>query len=344
MNGTSMRQPLITRQVGWFLLFALLANSCLSLLFAVLPLFASDTTGNEVIAGLTTGTMMLVTVLVELATPRLMSAIGYRRSMELGAVLLGLPALLLIPFAETWAILLVAAIRGAGLAITVVATTALAAHLFPPERRGEGLGIFGAVISLPAVALLPLGLWLAETIGFESTFLIAGALTVVALAISRTLPTLHPGATPAHGVMTELREPGILQPTVIFGLSTFAVGILITYLALAVPEDRRHIAAIGLFVQAVCTAFGRYGSGRLGDRLGAGSLLAPSMLLCAVGMTLIVATGSTISILAGMAVFGLGLGGAQNTSLTMMFERAASDRYAQVSVIWNLAYDAGQPA
>ena len=114
MNGTSMRQPLITRQVGWFLLFALLANSCLSLLFAVLPLFASDTTGNEVIAGLTTGTMMLVTVLVELATPRLMSAIGYRRSMELGAVLLGLPALLLIPFAETWAILLVAAIRGAG--------------------------------------------------------------------------------------------------------------------------------------------------------------------------------------------------------------------------------------
>lgn len=336
-----MTDRLITRQVAWFLLFSLLANSCLSLLFAVLPLFASETTGNEVIAGLTTGTMMLVTVLVELVTPNLMAATGYRRSLELGAILLGLPALLLIPFPETWAILLVAAARGAGLAIMVVATTTLAAHLFPPERRGEGLGVFGAVISLPAVALLPLGLWLAETIGFESTFLIAGALTVTALATARTLPTIHPGAVPTHGVMTELRDPAILRPTIIFGLATFAIGILITYLALAVPDDRRGIAAIGLFVQAVCTTVGRYGSGRLGDRLGSARLLAPSMLLCTIGMGLIVGTGSASAVLAGMAVFGFGLGGAQNSSLAMMFERAPRDRYAQVSVIWNIAYDAG---
>jgi MFS family permease len=141
--------------------------------------------------------------------------------------------------------------------------------------------------------------------------------------------------------MMELRDPAILRPTIIFGLATFAIGILITYLALAVDEDQRHVAAIGLFVQAICMTIGRYGSGRLGDRFGSSRLLAPSMMLCAIGMTLIVATGSTVAVLIGMAVFGLGVGGAQNSSMAMMFERAPRERYAQISVIWNVAYDAG---
>ncbi|HYI25978.1 MAG TPA: MFS transporter [Thermomicrobiales bacterium] len=77
------------------------------------------------------------------------------------------------------------------------------------------------------------------------------------------------------------------------------------------------------------------------DRFGRARLLAPSMVLSAIGMTLIVATGSTVSVLSGVVVFGFGPGGAQNSSLAMMFERAPRDRYAQFSVIWNIAYDAG---
>jgi predicted MFS family arabinose efflux permease len=337
----AVSERLVTREVGWFLLFAFTANSALSLLFAVLPLFASETSGNQVAAGLTTGIMMLVTVLVELVTPNLMARVGYRRSMELGVALLGFPALALLVDANLAVILLVAAARGAGLAISVVATTALAAQLFPVHRRAEGLGIFGAVISVPSITLLPLGLWLADTFSFDLTFIVAGAIAAGALAIGRTLPDRHPGAAPTHGVMTELRDPGILRPTVIFGIATFAVGILITYLALAMPEDMRGVAAIGLFVQAVCTTASRWVAGRLGDRHGSARLLAPAMLLAAIGMACIVATASAAAVLAGMAIFGLGLGAAQNASLAVLFERAERDRFAQVSVIWNLAYDAG---
>ena len=56
---------------------------------AALPLFAEETTGEAIAAGLTTGAMMLATVLVELVTPRLMADLGYRRVMELGIALLG---------------------------------------------------------------------------------------------------------------------------------------------------------------------------------------------------------------------------------------------------------------
>jgi predicted MFS family arabinose efflux permease len=338
---TPHAEPLITRQVWWFLLFSLVANASLSLLFSVLPLFASETTGSSLVAGLTTGTMMLATVLVEIGTPRLMSALGYRWVMAMGTALLGFPSLILLATPNLATILAVAVARGAGLAITVVAGTALAAQLFPPHRRAEGLGIFGVAVSIPAIALLPLGLWLAETFSFDLVFVIAAVSATIGLAIAKTLPTIHPGARPTHSILSELADPGILRPTIVFSLSTFAAGILVTYLALAVPEDSRYVASIGLFVQAICTTLARWGAGRLGDRFGSQRLLAPSMLAAAIGLFCIVGTGNTFAVLAGMALFGCGLGGAQNASLTVMFERAHKDRFAQVSVIWNLAYDAG---
>ena len=141
--------------------------------------------------------------------------------------------------------------------------------------------------------------------------------------------------------MTEIRTRSILQPAVVFAISTLALGILITYLALAVPDSMQGIAAVALLVQAVCTSVTRWASGRLGDRIGSHRILSPSILLTAVGMLGVVATDNTPLLLIGMALFGFGLGGAQNSSLAVMFDRAAPGREAQVSVLWNLAFDAG---
>lgn len=335
------QEPLITATIWWFLLFSLVSGASLSLLFSVLPLFASETAGSSVAAGLTTGTMMLATVIVELGTPRLMSALGYRRIMALGVALLGLPSLILILAPTMGTILLVCVARGAGLAFMVVAGTALAAQLFPVHRRAEGLGIYGVAASIPAIVFLPLGVWLAESHGFNLVFWMTAIAAVAGLAIGRTLPSIHPGDRPTHSILSELTNPAIARPTVIFALATLGAGVLLTFLALAVPDDVRNLAAIGLFVQAICTTIARWVAGRLGDRYGSRRLLAPSMLLCAMGMLGIVATGNTLTVIGGMALFGIGLGGAQNASLAVMFERAPRDRFAQVSVIWNLAYDTG---
>jgi MFS family permease len=141
--------------------------------------------------------------------------------------------------------------------------------------------------------------------------------------------------------MAELRDLAILRPTIIFGLATLAVGVLTTYLALAMPEDKRGVAASGLLVQAIFTSLARWGSGRLGDRVGSARLLGPAMLFAAVGMLGIIRTDSALWVIIGMALFGIGLGGAQNASLAIMFERSRPERFAQISVIWNIAYDAG---
>lgn len=331
----------MTPQVAWFLLFNFLANSALALLFAALPVHAEEVSGWAIAAGLTTGVMMAVTVAVELGTPGLMARWGYRRVLELGAALMAFPTLLIVIWPHLSAVLLAAAARGAGLALSVVAATALAVRLFPADRRAEGLGIYGLIISIPAVIMLPAGLWLSEEYGFTLVAIIAAVLGALALVSGRTLPTLHPGDKPTHGIMAELREPAILRPTIVFGLATLAIGVLTTYLALSMPEDRRHIAAIGLLVQAIFTSLARWGSGRLGDRIGSARLLGPGMLIAAIGFACFINTGSAPLVIGGMALFGIGLGAAQNASLAIMFERTSADRIPQVSVIWNIAYDAG---
>ena len=181
------KSPLLTRRVWWFLLFALVSNISLSLLFSVIPLFASTSTGHSLAAGLATGAMMLATVIVELGTPRLMSQLGYRWIMAIGVSLLGFPSLLLIATSNIATILIVCAARGAGLAIIVVAGTALAAQLFPIHRRAEGLGIYGLAVSIPGILFLPLGVWLSEEIGYNAVFGIAAVMAIAGLC---TVPDL----------------------------------------------------------------------------------------------------------------------------------------------------------
>jgi len=128
---------LITARVAWFLLFNFMANSALSLLFAALPVHAEEVSGWAVAAGLTTGVMMAVTVLVELGTPQLMAAWGYRRVLELGAALMAFPTLLIVAWPHLTTVLAAAALRGAGLAFTVVAATASPAiFTMRSARRG----------------------------------------------------------------------------------------------------------------------------------------------------------------------------------------------------------------
>jgi len=123
------------------------------LLLSVVPLYV----GSAAAAGLTTGVMLLATVLTEFAMPALTARLGYRMLVALGLVLLGAPAAMLAISPALPLVLAVCVARGAGLAVMVVAGTALVAELVPVDRRGEGLGVYGVAVGVPAVLGLPLG-------------------------------------------------------------------------------------------------------------------------------------------------------------------------------------------
>jgi MFS family permease len=101
------------------------------------------------------------------------------------------------------------------------------------------------------------------------------------------------------------------------------------------------VATLGLFAQALTATASRWWAGRRGDRHGHAGLLIPGLLTAAAGMASLIWVSAPVVVIAGMCLFGIGFGIAQNTTFALMLDRAPASGYGTASALWNLAYDAG---
>jgi predicted MFS family arabinose efflux permease len=297
------------------------------LLLSVVPLYATTVGAGDVGAGLTTAALMLATVAAELATPWLISVLGYRTSFALGLILLGVPALALVRSGSMAVILVVCLIRGVGFAIIAVLGSAIAALLVPADRRGEGLGLYGLVVGIPSVIALPFGVFLATHVGFGAVFVAGTVFALTGLTAVHSLP----GRAPVGEF--RLRSPALLRPAAVFAATTTATGVVVTFL----PVANGATAPLALLAQAATSTLTRWWGGRFSDRYGASRLVVPAILVSAAGMLGLLFVPSPIA----MLVFGLGFGAAQSATLNLMFSRVPESGYGTASALWNLAYDTG---
>jgi MFS family permease len=299
-----------------------------------------------------TGVLLLGTVAAELAAPFLMRRYGYWAMLATGALVLGAPALALLPGGSLGIIVAVSVVRGLGFGLCTVITGALTAVLLPPERRGEGLGLFGVVATAPGIVALPGGVWLAGHAGVATVVVMAAATALVPLTVFPWL-AVRPGAhtvegAPAgtgrpDGLLAGLRQPGQLRPFLIFAASTVAAGVVVSFLPLATGVSG-DVAAAGLLVQALTATVSRWWAGRRGDRAGHARLLVPALVIASLGMITMIWLASPVAVVAGMGLFGIGFGIAQNATFALMIERMPPSGLGTASALWNLAYDAGYGA
>ncbi|WP_222853565.1 MFS transporter [Fodinicola acaciae] len=336
-------RPLLHVRMVLLLTMIVTAMASFYLLLSVVPLYGS--TYGTGVAGMSTATMMLGTVLVELIAPAVLSRLGPRTSILIGVGLLGVPALALTITLDGVAglvlLLVVCLARGGGLGIVVVAGAALAAELAPAGRRTESIGLYGLASAVPSIVALPLGLWAVPQIGYVTLFIAAAVVAVPALFAAAGLPSTTTTPERHAGVASALLVGGLARPAIVFAATTLAAGVCVTFLPLAVPADQRHWAAAGLFAQSIATPLARWWAGRYGDRVGAGRLLWPALIASAVGIAALCWTGSPVAVIAGMCVFGIGFGVAQNVTLALMYERVPREQYGRASALWNLAFDGG---
>jgi MFS family permease len=319
------------------------------LLLAVTPLLARTAGAGTAGAGLVTGVLLLGTVTAELVAPALMQRYRYRSLLAAGAALMGVPALALLPGRSQVVIAAVCFIRGFGFGLGTV-EGALAAELLPPERRGEGFGLYGVVASVPGVIALPVGVWLASHYGFAAVVLLTAATALAPLAAFKWLPgTADPrrgaegtGAGQPIGLRAGLRRPGQLRLILLFAVTTVAAGVVVSFLPLAAGASG-SVAAIGLLAQAMTATVGRWWAGRHGDRHGHAGLLVPGLVATGLGMIAMVWLAAP-AVIAGMCVFGIGFGIIQNATLVLMIDRMPASGIGTASALWNLAYDGGYGA
>jgi predicted MFS family arabinose efflux permease len=333
----SVRPSLLTRAFVLVLLAGVGSSTSFYLMFAALPRYVEEAGAGGAGAGLTTGVMMLATVLAELAIPRLVARFGYRTVFGTGLALLGLPALALAAAGSMTMVLIACLVRGAGFAVAVVLGGALVASIVPAERRGEGLGVYGIACGVPAVVALPAGLWLGDLAGYGLVFAIAGVSALVGLAAVRELPGRQPVPEESLGIVAAARRPELLGPALVFAAVTVATGITATFLPLAGGA----VSAWALLAHSVAATSTRWWAGRNGDRHGAGRQLVPGLLVSVTGIALLVMVSSPAAVMLGMVVFGVGFGLTGNASMAMMLDRARPTEYGTVSALWSLAYDMG---
>jgi MFS family permease len=348
-TGPASRPRLVSARFAAALLASFGALTSFYLLLSVTPMYAMSAGAGSAGAGLVTGSLMLTTVLAEFASPRLLGRFGYRAVFAAGALLLGGPApALLLPHSMA-TIIAVSIARGIGFGLATVVLGALVAASVPAERRGEGIGLAGVVACVPAIVALPSGVWLAQNTGYAVVIAITAISALAPLAATPWLANPagqqagrgHAGteAAPA-GLLSSLRSGGMLRPGLVFAATTIAAGVVASFLPLAAGVSA-GVATLGLFAQAVTATASRWWAGRRGDRHGHAGLLIPGLLTAAAGMASLIWVSAPVVVIAGMCLFGIGFGIAQNTTFALMLDRAPASGYGTASALWNLAYDAG---
>jgi MFS family permease len=146
--------------------------------------------------------------------------------------------------------------------------------------------------------------------------------------------------TAPNGLLGSLRTGGMLRPGLVFAATTVAAGVVASFLPLAAGVSA-GVATLGLFAQAVTATASRWWAGRRGDRHGHASLLIPGLPIAAAGMASLIWVSAPVVVIAGMCLFGIGFGIAQNVTFALMLDRAPASGYGTASALWNLAYDAG---
>jgi len=341
------RPRLVSARFAAALLSSFGALTSFYLLLSVTPMYAMSAGAGSAGAGLVTGSLMLTTVLAEFASPRLLGRFGYRAVFAAGALLLGGPApALLLPHSMA-TIIAVSIARGIGFGLATVVLGALVAASVPAERRGEGIGLAGVVACVPAIVALPSGVWLAQNTGYVVVIAITAISALAPLAATPWLAdpaSQQAEAGPAddspNGLLGSLRSGGMLRPGLVFAATTVAAGVVASFLPLAAGVSA-GVATLGLFAQALTATASRWWAGRRGDRHGHAGLLIPGLLTAAAGMASLIWVSAPVVVIAGMCLFGIGFGIAQNTTFALMLDRAPASGYGTASALWNLAYDAG---
>jgi predicted MFS family arabinose efflux permease len=343
-GAAAPRERLVSGPLAWLFLSSFAAMTSFELMLSVTPMYAAAAGAGSAGAGLVTGVLLLGTVAAELAATLLMRRYRHRTLLVAGAALMGIPALALLAGAPLPVIAAVSVVRGFGFGLCTVVMATLTALLLPPERRGEGLGLSGVVDCLPGVVALPAGVWLADRYGYAVVVLLTAVTGLVPVAAFRWLPGRadpRRAEGPAEtGLLAGLRQDGELRLALIFGATTVAGGVVVSFLPLAAGVSA-GVAALGLLLQALTATTGRWWAGRHGDRHGHAGLVIPGLAVAAAGMLAMIWLRSPAAVLAGMALFGTGFGIIQNATLVLMIDRMPADGLGTASALWNLAYDAG---
>jgi MFS family permease len=299
-------------------------------LMPTLPLYMKSLGGQDSDVGLIFGVFSLSALASRFVAGPLVDLWGRKLPLLIGVVLF-LAAMLLYSFANTVSsLVLLRLFHGIGFGIVGTASSALAADLAPPRRRGEALGWYGNFASISLAISPGIALWLISApglpiSGFPLLFLAGDVVVLLALLFAlQVRESRRP--TAARPALVAALSPGRIfcRDALPFAFAmlfaAFTFGAFISFVPLYLStENSGNVPIFFLAYAAVMTA-SRPVVGRISDRFDRRVVAVPLMLLCAAGVSLFALGPSLPVALAAALVFGVGHGALNPTLLALVVD------------------------
>jgi predicted MFS family arabinose efflux permease len=157
-----------------------------------------------------------------------------------------------------------------------------------------------------------------------------------------TLVRVSAAAAARHdGVWRFVRQRDTARPTMTLLSIAIAAGICTSLLPLVHGWAGSRMLAAALLAHSLGAVAARGASGFISDPAGLRRLIAAGVLLTTTGLVALSMASEPVLLVASMAMLGVGFGIVQNPTFVLLLNSADRSASANVSVVWNFAYDAG---
>ncbi|MEO9221785.1 MAG: MFS transporter [Mycobacteriaceae bacterium] len=264
------------------LTISVLGFTSFDLMLASLPSWAVAGGAGVGAAGVVTTALLLITVLVQLAVPAMVTRLGAGRVLALGLLFLGGPAPLYALSQDLGWLVGLSLIRGVGFAILTVVGTLLTFSMAPPGRHGESVGLYGLAIAVPNLLAVPAGVALLQAGLFPWAAVLAGV-PVLGIPLALRMKPARVSSTGKPSLNGRRRAvTAVLSPATVLFATTVAAGGLLTVLPIERPSGQ--LATVAVLVLGATTALTRWRAGVLADRAPSIWWLPVSVALAALGV------------------------------------------------------------
>ena len=325
------------------------------LLVPTLPYYASSLGASKALIGLIFAAAGIGTLLMDVPAGALLSRMGRRPAMLIGAGMVGLTSVFAAFLPSIAALIILRLLAGVGTALWGISRHAYITDAITPSQRGRSLSIFGGINRGGTLVAPFFGGLIGQAFGLRATLLVAGIMALLtALLAFRFVPETGRAEQEVAGghtmrwaivgqlVRTHRRDLSAAGVAQIFAqLIRAGRQLLIPLFGLALGLDIAVTSSI-ISLSAVLDVAMFIPAGLMMDRFGRKVAAVPSFAIMAVGMLVVAAAFDFRSLLIGAMIIGFGNGLGSGTMMTLGADLAPPGAVGEFLGFWRLIGDTGQ--
>lgn len=325
------------------------------MLVPILPLYARSFEISYALIGVVLASQGIGNLLGDIPAGILLGRLGEKRAMLVGVLLLGLATTAKGFATSVPELVIYGLLAGMGNALWNISRHAYITNATQLHQRGRANATFGGIGRIGTFAGPFVGGLVAAAFGLRFPFLVFGAITLIAFAVSaifivevKSDQIAHRGGVRGHSrhLVELFRAHARILTTAGIGqlcaqmIRSGRTVIIPLYAADVVGLDVNAIGLVVTLAAAVDMAM-FYPAGLIMDRYGRKYAMVPSFIIQAIGMALIPLTGSFAGLLAASMLVGFGNGIGSGTMLTLGSDLAPRESMGEFLGMWRLIGDSG---